>query len=240
MDIDEPGLVGVTEPTLSRSLARRFLVWGLLLELPIRYMIFPDPWLHGVDHWYFSQPLRLLLEIGFVALALVPFLWTSELRGLVSLKLDRKQALYLAGGLPIGIAVFLSTEWSELQVINASALWSHVPLWFVTGMFIGVGQELTFRGLILTGLESIRSRRIAVAGSTLLFVLGPLHGPRMYAYAMGGFVTEAVALLAVFTAVGLLFAWIRIRTGHVLVPALLHGVGNAVTWGSVFVVKLFG
>jgi membrane protease YdiL (CAAX protease family) len=232
--------MGVTARQLSGSTARMILLWGVILEIPLRSLIFPDPWLHAADHWYFSQPMRLLLEIGLVAGALAPFLFVAELRRFVSIKLDRRQALYVVVGLPICIAVFASTEWAEIQVINASALWSHVPLWFVTGVFMGVGQELTFRGLILTGLESLWSRRVAVAGSTVLFVVGPLHGPRMYAYAMAGFTSEAAALLGVFTAVGLLFAWIRIRTDHILVPALLHGFGNAVTWGAVFVVKLFG
>jgi membrane protease YdiL (CAAX protease family) len=225
---------------LSKATARSLLVWGLVLEIPVRYLIFPDPWLHAADHWYFSQPGRLLLEIGLVAAALAPFVLVTELRALVSARLDRRQIAYLVIGIPLSIGVFVSTEWSELQVINDSSLWSRVPLWFVTGVFMGVGQELTFRGLILTGMESLWSRRFAVVGSTALFVVGPLHGPRMYAYAIAGFTAEAAALFGVFTGVGLLFAWVRIRTDHVLVPALLHGFGNAVTWGTVFVVKVAG
>ncbi len=220
------------------SRARTLLIWGLVLEFPLRYLIFPDPWLHEADHWYFIQPTRLMIEVAFVVAAFVPFLCVDELRALTTTRLDRRQLLYLVFGVPVALGLFGVTEWSEIEAIQRGDLWSQVPVWFVTGLFIGVGQELTFRGLIFTGVKSSAGTRMAVVISTALFVVGSLHGPRMYAYATSGFTSEALVLLGVFTATGLTFTRVRTRTRHVLVPALLHGFGNAVKWGTVFVIKL--
>jgi membrane protease YdiL (CAAX protease family) len=228
----------MTGKPLPADLARMVLLWGLLLEIPIRYLIFPDPWLREPGHWYFGQPTRALIEGGFVVAALLPFLVLDGLAGLVEPRLDRRQALFLVIGIPSAVVLFAVMEWSEVQVIQGDSLWAMVPLWFATGLLMGIGQELTFRGLILTGLQATHGTRTAVVASMALFVLGPLHGPRMYAYATNGFASEALTLLVLFTVSGLFFTWVRTRTRHVMVPAMLHGFGNAVTWGTVFVVKL--
>lgn len=223
----------------TRKQLRLFLLWGLILEGPVRYWVYPDPFVHPPEHWYFNQPVRLLIELGFVLLAGLPFFLFGTLKPLRSVRFDRRQRLYFALAILIPLAVFLTSEWPDVQAIGRLGLWGFVPIWAATGVLMGIGQELTFRGLIYTGVEGISGVRLGVSVSTLLFVFGPVHATYLYTFASQGYVSEAFQLLSIFFGVGLLFAWMRIRTRSILIPAIGHAVGNAVTW-AVFVVKLHG
>jgi membrane protease YdiL (CAAX protease family) len=215
-----------------------FIAWALLLEFPVRYFVAPDPWIHAADHWYFLQPGRLGIEIGFVVLAFLPFLHYDVLRSIVFGDFNRKNVRFLVIGVIIAFGLFSLTELAEISQIHAKGLWSAVPLWFATGLFIGFGQELTFRGLIYTGVKAKAGLKWAVILSTVFFVVGSIHAPRIYAYAINGYVTEALTLLGVFTGAGLFFAWVRTKTDNVIIPAVIHGIGNAVTWATFVVLKL--
>ncbi len=66
---------------------------------------------------------------------------------------------------------------------------------------------------------SILETRRGVSVSTLLFVFGPVHATYLYTLASQGYVSAALQLLSMFFGVGLLFAWIRIRTRNIVIPA---------------------
>lgn len=215
------------------------IIWGLILEFPIRFFISPDPWIHNIDNWYFLQPDRLLIEIGFVFLALLPFFMVKELKSLLSIKWTKKNVLYLALGIIIPVIIFTSQQWEEVGEIQSNNLLQYVPIWFATGMVIGIGQELTFRGLIFTGFNHKYGQKWAVIISTLCFVFGSIHSPRMYAYFINGYIYEALLLLFIFILTGLFFAWLRVRTKNIMIPALAHGIGNAITWFTFVIVKLY-
>ena len=107
------------------------------------------------------------------------------------------------------------------------------------GIFIGIGQELTFRGLIYTGLTKYFGLKTTIIISTLCFTFGSIHSPRMYTYFINGHVTATFTLMVIFIFTGIFFAWVRRKTDNILIPALIHGMGNAVTWGTYVVLKLY-
>lgn len=211
---------------------------GALLEFPVRFFASPDPWIHAVDHWYFVQPDRLYIEVGFVILALVPFLFVPQLKALTFHDFGRRKILIAIIGSVMGFLIFTMTEWSDIEEISQRKLWDGVPVWLLTGFFIGIGQELTFRGLIFTAVKGFSGARTATVLSTLCFAFGSIHSPRMYAYYTSGYVSEALTLLTLFLTVGFFFAWVRIRTGNIIIPAMMHGAGNAVTWAAFVVTKV--
>ena len=215
------------------------IIWGLILEFPIRFFTSPDPWIHTNDHWYFLQPDRLLIEIGFVFLAILPFFLVNELRDLLSIKWTKKNILFLTLGIIIPIIIFSSQQWEEIVDIQNNNLLQYVPIWFAAGMVIGIGQELTFRGLIFTGFYKKYGLKWAIIISTLCFVFGSIHSSRMYAYFINGYISEALLLLVVFILTGLFFVWLRVRTKNIMIPALAHGIGNAITWFTFVIVKLY-
>lgn len=224
---------------ISKKQVLFLLVWGLILEFPVRYFVSPDPWIHNPNHWYFLQPGRLFTEIGFVLLAFLPFLLIKDLHALIFKNITRKKIIFLVVALPIGAILFSVTEWEDILQIKENNLLQYVPLWFVTGFFIGVGQEFTFRGLIYTGVNKMAGMKWAIVISTICFVFGSIHSPRMYAYFMNGYVSETILLFVVFTLAGLFFTWVRRRTDNVMIPAMIHGIGNAITWSAFVVLKLY-
>lgn len=88
--------------------------------------------------------------------------------------------------------------------------------------------------MMLTSLVNIFSRFWAIFISTFVFVFGPLHGPRLWVYWQQGNREEVFILIAIFTATSLFFSWLRLHLDNTLVPALIHGTGNAITWVAVF------
>lgn len=214
------------------------VLWGLLLEFPVRYLLSPDPWIHSSDHWYFDQPSRVLLELGFVLLAVIPFFFVKELKKLLSVQWTRQHRLFFAVGIAGSVLIFGLQQLEDIQLIQQASLFHYVPLWFITGIIVGFGQELTFRGLIYTGLSEKYGVKPAVILSTLCFALGSIHSARLYHYLMNDYVFETLLLLVIFVLAGLFFVWVRIKTDNILIPAIIHGAGNAITWATFVVVKL--
>jgi membrane protease YdiL (CAAX protease family) len=130
-----------------------FLMLGLILELPIRYLLSPDPWLAAPDSWYFTQPLRLLIEFIFVVLAISPILTIKEFREKIILNLNKSKLLFILIGSMVSILIFGFLEKGQLQNTLSTASLYQIVIWSLTGFFIGFGQEVTFRGLIYTGLR---------------------------------------------------------------------------------------
>jgi membrane protease YdiL (CAAX protease family) len=215
------------------------LIWGLILEFPVRYFVAPDPWIHRSSNWYFDQPSRILVELFFVLLAFVPFFLIKDLKNLLVIKWTKDNQLFLFLGILGSVLVFGLQQWEEITVIQQENLVQYIPLWFITGIAVGFGQELTFRGLIYSGLFKIYGTKWAVVLSTLCFVLGAIHSVRLYAYFTNDYIFETFLLLGIFTLAGLFFVWVRIQTNNIIIPSIIHGIGNAVTWSTFIVVKLY-
>jgi membrane protease YdiL (CAAX protease family) len=201
----------------------------LLFEAVIRVLIQPDPWLLEPSHWYFDQPLRLLIEIGVVAVGLT-----------ILLVLSRKEVGFERKHIPLLILASLGTVavFSLLELDQLAASFSvgleRWMLWFFTGFFIGVGQELSYRGFLY---ESVRYKFEGLKAdviNTVAFVFMPLHSVRLVTYGLQGEILVVLLLVATYTGASILFLWLRKRTQSVAVPAIVHGFGNAITWVAVF------
>ena len=201
----------------------------LLMELPVRLWIQPDPWLLNAQHWYFDQPLRLLTELALVMLLLV----AVKLIYPTTLKLQRNQTKLLLGCMLVSAMLFSLLEAEQLLNSFSAGLWLWLA-WFVTGFCIGVGQELLYRGLLFSSLTRFMSVTLAGAVTTLAFVIAPLHSVRLWQYLQQEHYTVVALLIGIYVAASIFFQWLRNHTGNVTVPALVHGVGNAITWVAVF------
>lgn len=94
-------------------------------------------------------------------------------------------------------------------------------------------EELAFRGVLLAALRRVLPLRAAVAGSATLFGVWHVR-PTLGAVAAndladGPLLTGLFVLLGclVTAAAGVLFTWLRLRSGSLLAPALLHLATNS-------------
>jgi membrane protease YdiL (CAAX protease family) len=201
----------------------------LVMELPVRLWLQPDPWLLNAQHWYFDQPLRLLTELTLVILLLIGVrLFFPTL-----LPFQRSQTKLLLGGMLVSATLFGLLEAEQLFNSFSAGLWLWLA-WFFSGFCIGIGQELLYRGLLFSSLAHFMSISLAGVVTTIAFVLAPLHSVRLWHYLQQEHFTVVALLIGIYIGVSVLFQWLRNHTGNVTIPALVHGVGNAITWVAVF------
>ncbi|HSH01038.1 MAG TPA: CPBP family intramembrane glutamic endopeptidase [Anaerolineae bacterium] len=201
----------------------------LLMEIPVRLLLQPDPWLLSPNHWYFQQPTRLIIELLLIGLLLI-INWRlyPDL-----LNVARQHFGLMFGAMAGSLLIFSLLELDQLQASLQQPIWVWL-LWLFTGMCIGIGQELLYRGLLYTALsEWLRSGMAAVL-TTVVFVIAPLHSVRLWQLATQGEWVIVGILIAIYSSVSFFFQWLRDETDSVTVPALAHGVGNAITWVAVF------
>lgn len=94
-------------------------------------------------------------------------------------------------------------------------------------------EELAFRGVLLAGLARMTSPRAAVAVSAAVFGVWHVR-PTLSALALndvvdGPVLTGLAVLLGCLgtAAAGVVLAWLRLRTGSLLAPALVHVATNS-------------
>jgi membrane protease YdiL (CAAX protease family) len=96
-----------------------------------------------------------------------------------------------------------------------------------------VWEEVAFRGVLLARLVRVLPRRRAVALSAVVFgiwhIRSNLSGIAANDLVEGPWLTGLVVILgcAALAGAGLLFAWLRLRSGSLLAPALLHLATNS-------------
>jgi membrane protease YdiL (CAAX protease family) len=101
----------------------------------------------------------------------------------------------------------------------------------VTVLVIGPTEELLYRNVVQKSLYDVVSRRAAIAIATLVYV--GVHVPPI--------LLADVSLLAVFpaafvlTVLSVLLGVVYARTENVVVPALAHGVYNALIFLNIYV-----
>lgn len=201
----------------------------LLMELPVRLWLQPDPWLLNAQHWYFDQPLRLITELTFVML----LLFAIRLIFPSILPLQRSQNKLLLGGMLVSAILFGLLEAEQLLNSFSAGLWLWLA-WFFSGFCIGIGQELLYRGLLFSSLARFMPVTLAGVVTTIAFILAPLHSVRLWHYLQQEHYTVVALLIGIYVGVSVLFQWLRNHTDNVTIPALVHGVGNAITWVAVF------
>lgn len=124
--------------------------------------------------------------------------------------------------------IHFSEEVEALTAIPAWKVWANI---LSTWIFVGIGEELLFRGYILNWLHQIFSngsgrRRtvMAVLISSLFFSLW--HIPvRIYELVNGESSIFLILLsVVVLFVLAIGFAWLYIRTKNILLVGLVHGV----------------
>jgi membrane protease YdiL (CAAX protease family) len=104
-------------------------------------------------------------------------------------------------------------------------------------------EELAFRGSLLALLRRETSARAAVAGSSVLFALWHVipsvwsrAGSTDAALESAGVSSLPLVLVATFVA-GLVFCWLRLRSGSLLAPFLAHAGANSAGTLAVWFVR---
>lgn len=99
----------------------------------------------------------------------------------------------------------------------------------VSILFIGPGEELVFRNIVQKRLAEQFSTAGAIGVASVIFAL--IH---FTAYA-GGAPPQVLGSLGIVFTLSVLLGWIYARTEKLVVPALVHGVYNAVQFGLLYV-----
>ena len=120
----------------------------------------------------------------------------------------------------IGIVVVLVINVGALGAIDYQAAGGTlVAAWLVTGLFIGLAEELLTRGLVVKLLRKAGASEIAVAlVSSAIF--GALHAGNFFTTDQG-FATTAVQVVYTFFFGFLMYLALRL-TGRLIWPILLH------------------
>lgn len=215
------------------------LIAGLVLEIPVRWIVRPDmPDLIPGNPW-FNLPLRLIIEAGMIgAFVGIPLVMRLSLKtvGIPQRRWTRWEwvALAIVGlGELLVVVIISGSRWPRLW---SAGLMGEGLIWSFSEFMFGFNQETGFRGLIMTGMLRIKGWKWAFAISTLLFLIGPLHGPGI----LGWISSNPGAAIGYTVGVivnGLAFAWIRYRTDNVILVAILHGIINGFMNGSGLVLR---
>jgi len=209
------------------------LIAFVLFEGPVRMTMATDPWLVDGNHWYFNQPARLALEALFV-LSVGAVLWATGQSRLLFHRVGKTHLFPLLFWCGLIAALFTVARVDRWLPLIEPPIIGATLLWFATGLFIGIGQELTFRGLLFTGLGAFLNRYWTWALSIFIFVVAPLHSYRLFIYWQDGRDERALFLAFVYLMAGILFTWLRARTQSLLVPGLIHALANALTFSLTF------
>lgn len=106
-----------------------------------------------------------------------------------------------------------------------------LPLIPISVLVTGPAEELLFRGVIQTRLKEVFETGAAVFVAAVVFSL--VHVP---AYGVNsGFGPELVTTLGILFALGMFLGAIYEHTGNLVVPAIAHGLYNAVIFGMNYV-----
>lgn len=98
----------------------------------------------------------------------------------------------------------------------------------VSILFIGPGEELVFRNVVQKRLAEHFSTWGAIGVASVIFAA--IH---FSAYATGS-PPQILGSLAIVFALSILLGWIYARTEKLVVPALTHGIYNAVQFGLLY------
>lgn len=194
-------------------------------------------------------PVNLATGVLLVALALLSGASPADLglsrtdapRGLVvgaALALLVAVALVIAAALPATRELFEDERVAGLDS-HGLAYQGLVRIPLGTAVF----EELAFRGVLIALLMRVASTVTAVATSSALFglwhILPTLSALRVNDIG-GGPAARAAAVGGAVVATGIggvIFCWLRLRTGSLVAPVVLHTATNSFAIASAFVVQ---
>lgn len=207
-------IVGVLFVGRGESVRVVFEVCGLLFATRIVFSPFPIRLLESAAF----LPVVYTLIMGAVVLYLwfrrIPLEKVGFCRGLIRLPLQ-----VLAGVLVGAVLGLVENFVLNPQPVNiGSSMVSNVVYLVVTMMvFVGLTEELCFRGLLQSYTAELMPKWQAVHLTSLVFALFHIGwlNPLEVVFAYGA---------------GVLFGYLLIKTGGLTAPALAHGFGNIVLY----------
>jgi membrane protease YdiL (CAAX protease family) len=170
----------------------------------------------------------------------VPILIAGNIVLLLALAwfLRKKPAAGSSGILVAGLA------WVPgLSSVTGSFVGKAVVLFLNYAIFVGFGEEILYRGYIESSLNEVFGRPFKFSGvsfgwsiliTNLLF--GLMHvGVVRWILGINYGVTLAWGCWTIFS--GLVFSFVREKTGSILAPALLHGLPQVIAWVAMLFLK---
>ena len=212
------------------------VIVGLVLELPVRGLVRPDiPYMVPGNPW-FNLPLRISVELAFV-LAVLAVAWVMKIRlpeiGIPLRRWTHWEWVAFGVVAAIELAIVISIAGQRWPRLYAAGVLGRGLMW-ATGEFVfGFNQEFVFRGALMTGLLRLGGYWWALLLNTLVFLVGPLHGPGLLRMAPGS-PGAALGMFAGVVATGLFFSWLRYRSDNVILCGVLHGIVNGFLNGAAF------
>jgi len=171
--------------------------------------------------WYFVKQSYLLPAVYSIVLALCFWHVLEKNLSLTKMGFTRnKFAIFAVGGVIIGI----STGTIEYIILRPEPTYpsfelSHVLTdWFYMTFFVGVGEEMLFRGIIQTDLQKAIGKWNGLHVTAFLF--GIMHMS-----------WRSPVELVFATLSGYLLGYIYMRTNNLTMPIVLHGVNNTMLVG---------
>lgn len=186
--------------------------------------------------WWLSRVLPVLVAACAVV-AYVVSVRIFESRWPIELRIRRLPELL--GGLVLGtlaclsvVAVLLANQWVSLSVRGTIA--ELVAGVLVSGVAVGVGEELLFRGVLYRHIEHLAGTTIALASTSVLFGLVHLANPGVTAWGVtcvaieGGLFFGLVFTMtrSLWLVMGLHIAWNAVQ-GPVLGSTISGGLPGA-------------
>ena len=130
------------------------------------------------------------------------------------------------------------TSFESSNIANASTTRQVLMVLVIIPVGTAVFEETIFRGVLLGVLLRAGTRRTAVVVSSVLFGFWHLVPALSDANSQSGAATVGVVVgtIAVTTIAGVLFAWLRLRSGSLVAPTLAHIATNSLTYLAVLFV----
>lgn len=129
----------------------------------------------------------------------------------------------------VAVGLVLSIVAWTFVLLTASNVYSEADPLFEL-VLVPAGEELVFRGVPLGWLLSrLTEGRPAPAAARLAIIVSAVaFGAGHASNALFGAGDFALVQVVAATVLGLIFGWLRIETGSIIAPILLHGVVNGV------------
>jgi membrane protease YdiL (CAAX protease family) len=122
---------------------------------------------------------------------------------------------------------------NDIQLLGSTAVWRILRAIFLTWFFVGMGEELLFRGYFLSSIyknftngTSRRRMVIAIIFTSLFFSIW--HLPDRTVQIISGQMPVVMLIPSLMTVflIGVGYAYLFVRTNNIILVGLLHGIAD--------------
>ncbi len=213
---------------------KKFFPWiiGLLA------VIFPVVFFIAINSFNMSGLPVYFLQLGLYAIFITLAFWGLHQAGIkltINYKSILQAILLLVSSWLVYAAVLHLTRIVdvpvELKVLGTIPAWKIGANILSTWLFVGIGEELLFRGYFMTLIRDALEKRItkavtrwAVLITSFLFAIW--HFPvRVFEMVNGESSWAVIGLsMLVLLVMGIAFSWLYIRTDNIILVGLVHGL----------------